>query len=369
MIYLDHNAATPIAPEVREEMLRALEIYGNPSSLHEEGQKARSLLDESRAKVAAFIGAFPDEIIFTSGGTEANNIAVHSFAGSSAAVSAIEHSSVLKPFEYLAAKGVRVHHLPADSGGIVSSGNIPAEVSLVSVMLANNDTGVIQPVRKAAEAAHTAGALFHTDAVQAAGKIRINVRELGADILTLSAHKMYAPKGIGALFVRRGLKAASLMQGGSQEKAVRPGTESTVLAAAFAKACETAEKRMEKDEAEIARLRDMLESLITAKVTDCRINGLGSPRVSGTSNITFSGLKGDLLIINLDLAGLCVSGGSACSSADFRPSHVLTAMGLSDGDARASVRFSLGRGTTEENVIQAATIVADTVNSMRGKTW
>ncbi|MCD8568395.1 MAG: aminotransferase class V-fold PLP-dependent enzyme, partial [Geovibrio sp.] len=268
MIYLDHNAATPIAPEVREEMLRALEIYGNPSSLHEEGQKARSLLDESRAKVAAFIGAFPDEIIFTSGGTEANNIAVHSFAGSSATVSAIEHSSVLKPFEYLAAKGVRVHFLPADSGGIVSAGNIPAGVSLVSVMLANNDTGVIQPVRKAAEAAHTAGALFHTDAVQAAGKIRINVREFGADILTLSAHKMYAPKGIGALFVRRGLKAASLMQGGSQEKAVRPGTESTVLAAAFAKACETAEKRMEKDEAEIARLRAVTIEQVTAILSD-----------------------------------------------------------------------------------------------------
>ncbi|QAR32443.1 cysteine desulfurase [Geovibrio thiophilus] len=369
MIYLDHNASTPTAPEVREEMLRTIEIYGNPSSLHEEGQKARGLLDESRAKIAAFIGAFPDEIVFTSGGTEANNIAVQGFTDSAAAVSSIEHSSVLKPFEFLAARGLKLHRFPAGSSGIISTDSLPDGVSIVSLMLVNNDTGVIQPVRKAAEEAHAKGALFHTDAVQAAGKIRINVRELGVDLLSISAHKMYAPKGIGALFVRRGLKASPLMFGGNQEKAARPGTESTLLASAFAKACEIAEERMEEDEMRIARLRDMLETLIKSNVDGCLVNGAEAPRVSGTSNISFSGLKGDSLIINLDLAGLCVSGGSACSSADFKASHVLTAMGRTEDEARSSVRFSLGRETAEAEIFRAAEIVAETVSAMRGRTW
>ena len=369
MIYLDYNASTPVDSEVKEELISALDTYGNPSSLHEQGQKARSMMDEARAKVADFIGAFPDEIVFTSGGTEANNLAVSGFAGGSLAVSSIEHSSVLKPCNQLTVKGLNVHYLPANGTGIVKPHSIPKGVSLVSVMLANNDTGVIQPVHELAEKAHTSGAIFHADAVQAAGKIKINVRELGVDVLTLSAHKMYAPKGIGALFVRRGLKVSPLMYGGSQEKTIRPGTESTALAAAFAKACEVAAKRMEEDEKRIRRLRDMFEAVVTAKVRECKINGAGSPRVSNTSNITFSGLKGDTLIINLDLAGLCVSGGSACSSADFKPSHVLLAMGCSEDEARSSVRFSLGRDTDESEIIQASEIVADTVNSMRAKIW
>lgn len=371
MIYFDHNATTPVDGRVQDFVIEALGIYGNPSSLHEAGQKARTLLDESRAAVAKLIGAFPDEIVFTSGGTEANNIAILGNLGSggAAAVSPIEHSSALKPYEHLAANGVKVHYLTADENGLVDTDSIPDGVKLVSIMLANNDTGVIQNIKQAAEKAHAKGALFHTDAVQAVGKIPVNVKDLGVDFLTLSAHKMYAPKGAGALYIKRGLKLNPIMFGGSQEKTIRAGTESLPMIAGFAEACRLAEISLKDDIERITLLRDQLENLITAKVTDCEVNGQNAPRVPNTSNITFRGLRGDTLIINLDLAGLCVSGGSACSSADFKPSHVLLAMHRTEDDARSSVRFSIGRGTTEEDIRKAAEIVADTVSAMRKRTW
>jgi cysteine desulfurase len=371
MIYFDHNATTPIASEVQDAVIKSFSVYGNPSSLHEEGQKARSLLDQSRASVAKFIGAFPDEIIFTSGGTEANNIAIlgNLKSGDIAAVSPIEHSSVMKPYEHLSANGVNVHYLKTDANGLVDINDIPDGVKLVSIMLANNDIGVIQNIKQASEIAHSKGAFFHTDAVQAAGKIPVDVKELGVDFLSLSAHKLYAPKGAGALYVRRGLKPSPVMFGGSQEKALRAGTESLPMIAGFAEACRLAEKVLKDDIERISQLRNEFERLITSKIENCEINGHEAPRVCNTSNITFKGLRGDTLIINLDLAGLSVSGGSACSSADFKPSHVLLAMHRTEEEARSSVRFSIGRSTTLEDIQKAAKIVTDTVEAMRKRTW
>lgn len=371
MIYFDNNATTPIDKEVQAALINAVEIYGNPSSIHEAGQKAKQIIDDAREKVATLIGAFPDEIVFTSGGTEANNLAVLGCLEKikTATTSKIEHSSVLNTFKYLERKGVAVSFLKTDENGLtILDDAIIKKSDFISMMLVNNDTGVKQPVSYAVEKARASGTLFHTDAVQALGKTDINAHELGVDLMSLSAHKIYAPKGVGALFVKRGVKLNPIMFGGSQEKLLRPGTESSLLICAFGKACEIAMSKAEEAE-KLKKLTILFEEELQKQISNITINGLKSERVQGTTNVTFGGLKGDLLVINLDLAGLCASGGSACSAADFKPSQTLLAMGKTEEEASSSVRFSMGKDTTAEEVFEAVAIVRDTVSAMRAMTW
>jgi cysteine desulfurase len=374
MIYADYNATTPLDPEVRAAMNEALDVsFGNPSSIHSAGQAARRLVDRARAQVAGLIGAAPDEIIFTSGGTEADNLAVLGAAGAALEgcqgiiTSAVEHKAVLDPCAFLQTKGHAVTVLPVDGDGCVDLAALEAavktDVALVSLMLANNDTGTIQPVAEAVRVAKTIP--VHTDAVQAAGKLPIDVKTLGVSLLSFSSHKIHGPKGAGALFVRYGTRLASLVHGGRQERTLRPGTENVPAIVGFGKACELARTRLEADARRVAELRDHFEAQILARVAGTRING-GSNRLPNTANIAFAGLDGEAITINLDMMGMAVSTGAACSSADKTPSHVLVAMGQSAAEARSSVRFSFGRDTSDEEIDRAVDGVVQAVNLLRG---
>jgi cysteine desulfurase len=375
MIYADYNATTPLDPEVRAAMNEALDVsFGNPSSIHSAGQAARRLVDRARAQVAGLIGAAPDEIVFTSGGTESDNLAVLGAAAAASGerkrvvTSAVEHKAVLDPCAFLQTKGHAVSFLPVDRDGRVDLAAletaVKADVALVSLMLANNDTGTLQPVAEAAQAVKAGGALMHSDAVQAAGKLPIDVKTLGVSLLSFSSHKIHGPKGAGALFVRYGTGLAPLVHGGRQERTLRPGTENVPAIVGFGKACELARTRLEADARRVAELRDHFERQILDGVPDTRING-GIIRLPNTSNIAFAGLDGEAITINLDMMGMAVSTGAACSSADKTPSHVLVAMGQSAAEARSSVRFSFGRDTTDEEVDRATSLVVQAVNLLR----
>jgi cysteine desulfurase len=373
MIYADYNATTPLDPEVRAAMNEALDVtFGNPSSIHSAGQAARRLVDRARVQVAGLIGAAADEIVFTSGGTESDNLAVLGVAeaatGHGIVTSAVEHKAVLDPCKYLQAKGHAVTFLPVDRDGRVDIAALEAavktDVALVSLMLANNDTGTIQPVAEAARAAQAAGVLVHTDAVQAAGKLPIDVKELGVSLLSFSSHKIHGPKGAGALFVRRGVRLSPLVHGGRQERTLRPGTENVPAIVGFGKACELARARLDADARRVAELRDHFEKQILARVPGTRVNG-GNQRLPNTTNIAFPRLDGEAITINLDMLGMAVSTGAACSSADKTPSHVLVAMGQSAAEARSSVRFSFGRDTTDEEVDRASNLVVQAVKILR----
>ena len=374
MLYADYNATTPLDPEVRAAMNEALDgTFGNPSSMHSAGQAARRLVDRARAQVAALIGAAADEIVFTSGGTEADNLAVlgaaEAAAGKQIVASAVEHKAVLDPCAYLQKQGRAVTLLPVDRDGRADLAALEAsakpDVALVSLMLANNDTGTIQPVAEAARIANACGALMHTDAVQAAGKVPIDVKTLGVSLLSFSSHKIHGPKGVGALFVRYGARLASVFHGGRQERLLRPGTENVPGIVGFGKACDLARMRLENDARRVAQLRDHFETQVLARVGGTRING-GKDRLPNTSNIAFAGLDGEAMIINLDMMGMAVSTGAACSSADKTPSHVLLAMGQSVVEARSSVRFSFGRDTSDEDIARAIELVVQAVNLLRG---
>jgi cysteine desulfurase len=374
MIYADYNATTPLDPEVRAAMNEALDVsFGNPSSIHSAGQAARRLVDRARAQVAGLIGAAPDEIIFTSGGTEADNLAVLGVAGAALegrkgiVTSAVEHKAVLDSCAFLQTKGHAVSVLPVDGDGRVDLAALEAavktDVALVSLMLANNDTGTIQPVAEAVRVAKTIP--VHSDAVQAAGKLPIDVKTLGVSLLSFSSHKIHGPKGAGALFVRYGTRLAPLAHGGRQERTLRPGTENVPAIVGFGKACELARTRLEADARRVAELRDHFERKILASVSGTRING-GSNRLPNTSNIAFAGLDGEAITINLDMLGMAVSTGAACNSADKTPSHVLVAMGQSAAEARSSVRFSFGRDTSDEEIDGAIHGVVQAVKLLRG---
>ena len=377
-IYADYNATTPVDPEVRAAMDDALGAsFGNPSSLHSAGQEARRLVERARAQVAGLIGSASDEIIFTSGGTEADNLAVLGVVaaaphGRGAVVtSAVEHHAVLDPCAFLRGQGRKVTFLPVDGGGRIDAGALPAaaapDVALFSLMLANNETGVILPaaeVVKIAKLAMACGALMHTDAVQAAGKLPIDVKVLGVSLLSLSSHKLHGPKGAGALYVRRGVRLSPLVHGGRQERTLRPGTENVPAIVGFGKACELAVARMVADNLRVAVLRDRFESQVLARVRGTRVNG-GGVRVPGTSNIAFAGLDGEAITINLDMLGMAVSTGAACSAADHTPSHVLLAMGRSPAEARTAVRFSFGRETTDEDIERGVNLVVDAGKRVR----
>ena len=375
MIYADYNATTPLDPEVRVAMNEALDVsFGNPSSIHSAGQAARRLVDRARAQVAGLIGAAPEEIIFTSGGTEADNLAMLGVAEATAGerkgivTSAVEHKAVLDPCTFLQTRGHAVTVLPVDGAGRIEIAALEAaaraDAALFSVMLANNDTGTIQPLAEVVAAATACGAVVHSDAVQAAGKLSIDVNQLGVSLLSFSSHKIHGPKGAGALYVRRGVRLAPLVHGGRQERTLRPGTENVPAIVGFGKACELARARLDADARRVAELRDHFEKQVLARISGTRING-GSERLPNTSNIAFARLDGEAITINLDMLGMAVSTGAACSSADKTPSHVLLAMGQTAAEARSSVRFSFGRDNTDEEVDRAVLWVAQAVKLLR----
>jgi cysteine desulfurase len=372
-IYMDANATTPLLPEVLDAMRPFwIEQFGNASSIHQQGQQARAAVDRARESLAALLNCRAAEIVFTSGGTESDNMALFGLLapGDHLITTAIEHHAVLHAAEALAERGIEVTFLPCTSQGLIEvstlEGALRPNTRLVSVMLANNETGVIQPIRELAEKTHAAGALFHTDAIQGAGKLALDVKALGCDLLSISGHKMYAPQGTGALFVRRNVRLKSMFFGGLHERGRRPGTENVAGIVGLGKAAAVAKAWLASDGAQqLATLRDRLEQGILAAVDEAGINGGGAPRVANTSNLYFDHVEAEALVIALDLKGLAVSGGSACQSGATEPSHVLTAMGLSEARARASVRFSLSRLTTEDEVDAAVALVPAAVARLR----
>jgi cysteine desulfurase len=375
-IYLDHNATTPLDPQVRAEMEAAFGVFGNPSSIHAQGQAARALIDKARARVAKLIGAQPDEVIFTSGGTESDNLAILGTIlpqttdnRRGVITSAIEHQAVLNPCKHLASLGFPATFLAVDANGIVHlealTKSLKAEIRLVSVMLANNDTGVIEPLEEVVNITKARGALVHTDAVQAVGKIPVDVKALGLDFLSFSAHKLHGPMGVGALYIRRGVKVNPLVFGGHQERSLRPGTENVPGIVGFGMACELAGQRLEAEAKQLSSLRDQFEAEVLRRIPGTRSNGSEVSRLPNTTNIAFEGLDGEALAINLDLLGLAVSTGAACATVDQDPSHVLLAMGQTKDQASSALRFSFGRDNTAEEVEEALNRLSQAVTSIR----
>jgi cysteine desulfurase len=379
-MYLDYNATTPLAPEAADAMSRALrEVFGNPSSVHAFGQQAKAVLDEARQQVAALVGGDASEVVFTSGGTESDGLALRGAVDAMEAagrreivVSAIEHEAVLNTARALAKRGVRVSIVPPQPSGIVDPARVAEHVTdrtaVVSVMHANNETGAIQPVAAIAEIARARGALVHVDAVQTAGKIPIDVQALGVDLLSLSAHKFYGPKGAGALWIRRGTRLVAQMTGGRQERARRAGTENVPAIAGFGAAAARARTALARDAAHVTALRDRLEAGVCARVEGAVVNAAGAPRVGNTSNVGFPGVEAESLLIALDLEGIAVSTGSACSSGTLEPSHVLKAMGVAPSLSQGSLRFSLGAPTTAQEIDRVLDVLPSLVEKLRSLT-
>ena len=381
-IYLDHSATTPVDPRVAEAMARAVvQVFGNPSSVHGYGQQARAAVDRARREVAALINARPNEIIFTSGGTEANNLAIRGVCETSIAqgrhivTSAIEHPSVRGVCAALEQRGWEVTRLPVYENGIVRVEDVREAIRpdtvLVTLMLANNEIGTIQPVaevgalvreRRAAGQRHL---FLHTDAVQAAGRMALNVEELGCDLLTMSAHKLYAPKGTGALYVRRGVRLTGQNIGGHQERERRAGTENVPGIVAFGEAARLAREELHARTVHDSVLRDRFERRVTELIPEIVLNGDRTQRLPHLSNISFRYIEGEGLLINLDLQGVAVSTGSACSSGTLEPSPVIRALGVSDEIARGSIRFSFGKENTEAEVDYTVEVLVQAVERLR----
>lgn len=379
-IYLDHNATTPIDPEAAQRMVQVLQdTWGNASSIHHFGQQAKAVLDASRSSVAALIGADPSEVVFTAGGTESDNVAIRGAADAlegagrkHLVTSAIEHEAVLATMNALARKGWRVTIVPVDATGIVSVDRmreaITDDTALVSVMHANNEIGTIQPIAEIADLAHERGALVHTDAVQSAGKIPVDVRALGVDLLTVAAHKFYGPKGTGALWIKRGVRLVSPITGGRQERSRRAGTENVPAIAGMGVAADVARTKMAAEAPRQAALRDRLEAGILAAIPGTDRNGAAAPRVPNTANISIDRVEAESLLIGLDLAGIAVSSGSACSSGTLEPSHVLKAMGLPHPRTLGSIRFSLGTSNTDADIDRVLAALPPLVEKLRSLT-
>jgi cysteine desulfurase len=377
-IYLDYNATTPVDPAVLEAMLPFFTgDFGNAASIHTTGQKARSAVETAREQVAALINAHPQEIIFTSGGTESDNQAIFgmfdptSYADTDLTSTEIEHEAVLNTCQALAALGVTVGYLAANREGQIDPQHLRdllheiPDTNLVSVMHANNELGTVQPLEEIGRIASTADVYFHTDAVQSAGKIPVDVNALQVDLLSLSAHKIYGPKGVGALYIRNGTPLRQFLFGGHHQRGFRPGTENVAGIVGFGKAAELAAAFLARDAVRISALRDDLERGLLQRVPQSRVNAALAPRISNTTNICFPGVDGEALLIALDLRGLSCSTGAACSSGAVEPSHVLMAIGLTPAEARSSLRFSLGRPTTRQEIDTALFIIPQAVEQLR----
>ena len=369
---MDANATTPLLPEVMEAMRPYwMEQFGNASSIHQQGQTARTAVDRARETLAEFFNCREAEVVFNSGGTEGDNTAIFGLLrpGDHFITTSIEHSAVLRAADRVAERGVEVTFVAPLANGLIDPGEIRRavrpETRLISVMLANNETGVLQPVEEVGRIAAEAGAFFHIDAVQGAGKIAFDVRRFGCHLLSISAHKIHGPKGVGAMYVRRGTPVEALLVGGSHERRQRAGTENVPGIVGLGKAVELAMASLEDGTLErIAALRDRLEAGILA-LPGTGVNGAGAPRTANTTNIRFEQVEGEALVIALDLKGVAVSGGSACHSGSTEPSHVLMAMGLDKSAARASLRFSLLRTATEADVDHALRVVPAAVEHLR----
>ena len=379
-VYFDHNATTPVDPAVAEVMMRVLrEDFGNASSVHRFGQQAKAILDDARSSVATLIGAEPSEITFTSGGTEADNAALRGAAEAMEVsgrrhlvATAIEHEAVLVTLKALARRGWRTTLLPVGESGIVQPEALEAaitdETAIVSVMHANNELGTIQPVAEMARIAHHRGALFHTDAVQSVAKVPVDARLLGADLLSLSAHKFNGPKGVGALWIKRGTRLTAILTGGKHERSRRAGTENVPGIAGLGAAARLAKEKAPGSLARTAALRDRLEHEILSNVSGTVVNGARDPRVPNTTNISFDRVEAESLLIALDLQGIAVSTGAACSSGTLEPSHVLRAMGLPTHRAQNSIRFSLGSENTDAEVDYLLDKLPQAVDKLRSLT-
>src|SRR5262245_21195012 len=397
LVYLDHNATTPLAPEAKDAILRHLDDFGNPSSLHSFGEQARELVDRARARVAGLIGAEPEEIVFTGSGTEADNLAIKGVAWRAPAAtrprgfcpltramfrlwdrlrarlvrpvhiitSQIEHSAVLAACRFLESRGHQVSYVPVNGGGRVDPEDVRRQLRpntrLISIMHANNETGVIQPIEESAAIARAGGVLFHTDACQTAGKLPLELHRLPADLVTLSAQKLYGPKGVGALYVRDGAVLEPLLHGGGQENHLRAGTENVLGIIGFGEACELAAREMDEEADRERQLQDQLREGLLA-LGDVQVNGDRRYLLPGTLNVSFRGLRGNTLAEALALEGIAVSTGSACEAG--KHSHVLQAMGVAPDWLEGAVRFSLGRGTTAEEIDHALTVVGEVVDRL-----
>jgi cysteine desulfurase len=372
-IYLDNNATTPVLPEVLEAMRPYFaEHFGNASSIHHHGQETRSAVEHARDSVGSLLGCRATEIVFTSGGTESDNLAIAGLVnpGDHIITSTIEHHAVLHACKHMEESGCEVTYVPVDGRGLVDPGDVRRALRpntrLISIMMANNETGVLQPVEEIGKIAAEARICFHTDAVQATGKIPIDVKQIGCHALSISGHKMHAPQGAGALYVRKGTQLQPLFYGGRHERSRRAGTENVPGIVGLGKAAELATQAFGRgDDKRMSSLRDQLQQGILAQVEEAGVNGGGAPRVPNTSNIYFDHIEGESMVIALDLKGLAVSTGAACSSGAIEPSHVLTAMGLRSDRARASIRFSLGKQNTADNIDLALALVPETVARLR----
>ncbi|PIP16772.1 MAG: cysteine desulfurase NifS [bacterium (Candidatus Ratteibacteria) CG23_combo_of_CG06-09_8_20_14_all_48_7] len=375
-IYLDYAATTPTHPEV----VKAMEPYftkkfGNPSSLYSFGQEARAAVQEARQKVATFIGAKPEEIVFTSGGSESNNFALKGVAfalknkGTRIITSAIEHHAVSEPCKFLARQGFEIVTLPVDKDGLVNPDEVRKAINdrtiLVTIMHANNEIGTIQPIKEIGKICREKGVLFHTDAVQTTGHVAISVTELNVDLLSSSGHKFYGPKGVGFLYIRKGTKILPFIQGGDQERRFRAGTENTPGIIGLEKAIEIAESEMAEEASRLIPLRDRLIQILSETIPDCRLNGHPTRRLPNNVNLSFAYVEGESMLLNLDLEGIAVSTGSACTSSSLEPSSVLLAIGLPPETAHGSIRFTSGKWTTSEEVDRVLEVFPKIVAKLR----
>jgi len=372
-VYLDNNATTPVLPEVRDAMRPYYEEhFGNASSIHHHGQETRAAVERARESVAKLLGCRPAEVVFTSGGTEADNLAIFGLVrpGDHVVTSTIEHHAVLNSCKHLEDRGVEVTYVPVDRRCLVNPDDVRrafrSNTKLVTIMMANNETGVVQPVEEIGKICAEADVYFHMDAVQAASKVPIQVKNIGCDLLSISGHKMHAPQGVGALYIRKGTVLEPLFYGGSHERSRRAGTENVPGIVGLGQAAVLAMKAFEnREDREMAARRDRLEKAVLSKLAAAGVNGAGAPRVPNTTNIYFDYIEGEALVIALDLKGLSVSTGAACSSGAIEPSHVLTAMGLAPDRARASLRFSLGKQNAADDIDFAIHLVPASVERLR----
>ncbi len=375
-VYLDYNSTTPVAPEVLEAMLPYFSREaGNASSIHSPGQRARAAVERARAAVADLLGARPAEIVFTSGGTESDNLAIRGIVAAATGSpkhvisTQIEHHAVLNTCQALERDGVDVSYVPVSAQGVVDPDDVRRAIHpgtvLITVMHANNELGTVQPVEEIGKIAAEADVFFQVDAVQSAGKLPIRVDDIGADLLSISAHKIRGPKGVGALYVRKGTRLRPLFYGGHHERDRRPGTENVPGIVGLGRAAELAAASLAADAERVRALRDRLERELLARVPYARVNGAGAPRTPNTTNIVFPFVEGEALVIALDLKGIACSTGAACSAGAVEPSHVLTAIGLAPEDARASLRFSLGHDTTDEEIDYAIAVIPGAVEHLR----